>query len=47
MAVKKLKKIILQKEHTEKYLEYLDFCNKFINHAKKHRQPFIEKDMRL
>jgi len=25
----------------------LEFFNNFINHAPKHREPFIEKDMRL
>jgi len=47
MAAKKHKKNISQKERAEKYLKFLEFFNNFINHAPKHREPFIEKDMRL
>lgn len=36
-----------EKERIEKYLRFVVFYNKFINHRKKPRQPFIARDMRM
>ena len=47
MAHRKIKKPILRKAQTESFLKFLEFFNKFVNHAKKLRSEFIEKDMRL
>lgn len=36
-----------EKTRIEKYLSFVVFFNKFINHRKKPRRPFVEKDMKL
>jgi hypothetical protein len=38
---------IAEKERIEKYLQFVIFFNKFINHRKKLRRQFVEKDMRI
>lgn len=44
-------KIILdsasEKERIEKYIKFVTFFNKFINHKKKIRRHFVEKEMKL
>ena len=32
---------------TYKFEKFVDFFNKFINHRRKTRRPFVAKDMRL
>jgi hypothetical protein len=36
-----------EKERIEKFVQFAAFFNKFINHRKKHRRPFLETDMRI
>jgi len=36
-----------EKKRIEKYLQFVMFFNKFINHQKKIRRKFIEKEMKL
>jgi hypothetical protein len=36
-----------EKERIEKYLQFVTFFNKFINHRKKLRRQFVEKEMKL
>lgn len=38
---------ISEKKRIEKYLRFVVFFNKFINHQKKIRRKFIEKEMKL
>jgi hypothetical protein len=38
---------VAEKERIEKYLQFVTFFNKFINHRKKLRRPFVEKEMKL
>jgi hypothetical protein len=38
---------VSEKIRIEKYLNFVTFFNKFINHRKKIRRAFIEKDMKL
>ncbi|MFA5272049.1 MAG: hypothetical protein WC412_06925 [Candidatus Omnitrophota bacterium] len=48
MTLKENQKIRKNKAFTpDDYIKFVDFFNKFINHAKKLRSPFVEKDMRI
>ena len=44
---KRTSRNISEKEMINRYLKFVVFFNRFINHRKKTRRNFIERDMRM
>jgi len=38
---------LTEEERIERFVRFVVFFNKFINHARKPRKQFVEKDMRM